>query len=111
MPVPQATFLDSAFHSCSPASWRERRPTIVGLAIVVSLVIHNLVFALIAPPDPLASFGVRVYRLHGGGYWVDPQSLGRLVRTMIIWPGINWILTIALVLIVIFWEKRAPGSH
>jgi hypothetical protein len=36
-----------------------------------------------------------------------PKSLRQLVRSMIIWSGINWILTIALVLFVIFW-RRVP---
>ncbi len=74
-------------------------------------VIYHLVTALLAPLDWLASTtGVRMYRLGGGGYWVDPQSLGRLVRIASIGAGINWILAIALVFIVIFWEKRPLTS-
>jgi len=109
--MPQATFLDPSLQDTrSSAGWRERLPTIVGLMIVVGLVIHNLVNALLTPPDPLALVGVRMSRLGGGAYWVDPQSLGRLMRHMIIWAGINCMLAIALVLIVIFWEKRPLAS-
>ena len=109
--MPQATFLDPSLQDTrSSAGWRERLPTIVGLMIVVSLVIHNLVNALLTPPDPLALVGVRMYRLGGGGYWVDPQSLGRLMRHMTVWAGINCMLAMALVLIVIFWEKRPLAS-
>src|ERR1700756_230305 len=42
----------------------------------------------------------------GGSYWVDPQSLGRVIRAIIISAGNNWVLATALVLIVLFWEKR-----
>jgi hypothetical protein len=109
--MPEGTLFD-ALHQQSPSSarWRERLPTVVGLTIVIGLVIHNLVDALLAPPDQLASVRVHVYRLGGGGYWVDPQSLGQMARNMSVWTGINWILAIVLVLVVSFWEKRPLTS-
>jgi len=42
-----------------------------GQGVAVGLVIHNLVDALLTPPDCLALLGVRMYRIGGGGYWVD----------------------------------------
>jgi uncharacterized protein len=105
------TFADSPLQYRSLSeTWRGRFPTIVALTIVVGLVIHNLIAALLAPADPLASIGVRIYSLGSGGYWVDPQSLGRLMRIVIISAAINWILTFSLVLIVIFWERRPLAS-
>jgi membrane protease YdiL (CAAX protease family) len=46
----------------------------------------------------------------GGSYWVDPQSLGHVKRAVIISARNNWILAMALVLIVLFWEKRPLTS-
>ena len=110
--MPQATFLDPSLQYSRLFAnwWREKVPTIVGLTIVLGLVIHNLASALLEPADWTVSLGVRIQRLGAGGYWVDPQSLGRVMRVIVISAGMNWILAIALVLIVLFWEKRLLTS-
>jgi uncharacterized protein len=90
--------------------WRDRLPTVVGLTIIIGLVIFDLVSALLEPGDWTASLGVRMYRVTGDSYWVDPQSLGRVKRAVIISAGNNWLLAMVLVLIVLFWEKRPLKS-
>jgi uncharacterized protein len=108
--MPKATFFALSLHyGQSSAGWRGRLPTICGLTIVITLVTYNLAGALLGPTDCVASLGVHIHRL-GGGYSVDPHSLGRVMRAVIISSGINWILAIALVLIVLFWEKRLLAS-
>ena len=109
--MPKATFpASSLLYGQSSATWPGRLPTILGLTIVLGLAIHNLVSALVEPADWTVSLGVRMHGLGGGGYWVDPQSLGRVMRVIVFSAGINWILAIALVLIVLFGEKRLLTS-
>ena len=106
----QATFRDLSFQGRSFVRWREELPTIVGLTAIIGFVIFDLVSALLEPADWTVSLGVRMHRLAGGSYWVDPQSLGRVMRAVIISAANNCILAIALVLIVFFWEKRPLTS-
>jgi membrane protease YdiL (CAAX protease family) len=106
----QGTLVDSALQcGRSFTWWRERLPTMVGLAIIVGFVTYNLVFALFGPTDWML-LGIRIHRLYGGGYWIGSQSLGRLMRVIIISAGTNWILASVVVLIVTFWEKRPLTS-
>ena len=90
--------------------WRDRLPTVVGLTIIIGFVTFNLISALFEPADWTASLGVRMYRVTGDSYGVDPQSLGRVKHAVIISAGNNWILTLALVIIVFFWELRPLTS-
>jgi hypothetical protein len=93
--MPPTTFLDPSLqYGRSSATWREGLPTIVGLTIIIGFVTFNLVSALLEPTDWTVSPGVRTHRLTGGSYWVDPQSLGRMMRAVIISTGNNWILAI-----------------
>jgi uncharacterized protein len=109
--MPPATFLDPSLqYRRASARWREGLPTIVGLTIIIGFVTFHLVSALLEPTDWTVSLGVRTHRLTGGSYWVDPRSLGRVMHAVIISAGNNWILAIALVLIVFFWEKRPLAS-
>jgi uncharacterized protein len=80
------------------------------LMIIIGFVTFNLVSALFEPSDWAVSLGVRMHRVTADSYWVDPQSLGRVKRAVIISAGNNWVLATALVLIVLFWEKRPLTS-
>ena len=59
----------------------KRLPTVIGLTLVFGFVLQHVITGLrVTPDDALARLGVRFYALHGGGYWIEPQSLSRLAR-------------------------------
>jgi hypothetical protein len=84
----QDTFVDSPLqYRGFSETWRERLPTFFGLTIVIGLVTKNLVVALSG--STISSLGIRMHRLGDGSYWVDSQSLGRVMRVIISGAGTN----------------------
>ena len=102
------TSVASLSGASSTASWRERLPTFVGLGIVFGWVAIHL-----RGSDPsllLERYGVQFHQLHGGGYWIDPESLGRATWRISLAFGLSWIVALALVLTVVLWERRPLAS-
>jgi membrane protease YdiL (CAAX protease family) len=88
------------------AQRRSRVPTLLGLAIVLGLTAYGAVIGA-GVGDRL--HGARVLAL-GRGYWVDPGSLVSFTNWALLGVVLKWTLTIGILAIVRFWEKRPLAS-